>query len=89
MIIMSQDRKSIYNFEKISEIVVSGTEICISDNLRQEEGLVIATYETEERAKEVLITIMEWYNNSKIDIVDSIAYSYGMTKDYYFEMPKE
>ncbi len=88
---MSQDKKSIYNFERISEIVVSGTEICISDNLRQEEGLVIATYETEERAKEVLFTIMERYNFVKLrtDIVDSIAYSYGKTKCYYFEMPKE
>ena len=89
MIIMSQDRTRICNIERISEIVVSDTEICISDNLRQEEGLVIATYKTEERAKEVLITIMEWYNKLRTDIVDSIAYSYGMNECYYFEMPKE
>jgi hypothetical protein len=66
MIIMSQDRKSIYNFERISEIVVSGTEICISDNLRQEEGLVIATYKTEERAKEVSREILIAYANYNI-----------------------
>lgn len=89
MIIMSQDRTRICNIERISEIVVSDTEICISDNLRQEEGLVIATYKTEERAKEVLITIMEWYNKLRTDIVDSIACSYGMTECYYFKMPEE
>lgn len=89
MIIVSQDKTRIYNFERISEIVVSGTEICISDNLRQEEGLVIATYKTEERAKEVLIAIMEWYNKLRKDFVNSIACSYGNTKYYYFEMPEE
>ena len=89
MIIISQDRKSIYNFERISEIVVSGTEICISDNLRQEEGLVIATYKTEERAKEVLITIMEWYDKIRTDIVEAIAYSCSMNGYYYFKMPEE
>ena len=89
MIIMSQDRTRIYNIERISEIVVSGTEICISDNLRQEEGLVVATYKTEERAKEVLIIIMEWYDKLRTDIVESIAHSGGMTKYYYFIMPKE
>lgn len=88
MIIISQDKIKIYNFERISEIVVSGTEICISDNLRQEEGLVIATYKTEKRAKEVLIAIMEWYDKLRTAIVDSIAYSYGMNECYYFKMPK-
>lgn len=88
MIIVSQDRTRICNIERISEIVVSGTEICISDNLRQEEGLVIATYKTEKRAKEVLIAIMEWYDKLRTDIVDSIAYSYGMNECYYFKMPK-
>ena len=89
MIIMSQDRTRICNIERISEIVVSDTEICISDNLRQEEGLVIATYKTEERAKEVLITIMEWYNKLRTDIVNLIAHSYGIPEYYYFKMPKE
>lgn len=89
MIIISQDKTRIYNFERVSEIVVSGTEICISDSLRQEEGLVIATYKTEERAKEVLITIMQWYDKLRTDIVEAIAYSCSMNGYYYFEMPKE
>lgn len=63
MIIMSQDKTRIYNFERVSEIVVSGTEICISDSLRQEEGLVIATYKTEERAKEIIYDISQKYIN--------------------------
>lgn len=88
MIIISQDRTRICNIERIFEIVVSDTKICISDNLRQEEGLVIATYKTEKRAKEVLIDIMEWYDKLRTDIVDSIAYSYGMNECYYFKMPK-
>lgn len=89
MIIMSQDKTRIYNFERVSEIVVSGTEICISDGLRQEEGLVIATYKTEERAKEVLITIMRWYDKLRTDIVEANAYSCRMNGCYYFKMPEE
>ncbi|MEE0865544.1 MAG: hypothetical protein U0L98_01905 [Clostridia bacterium] len=89
MIIVSQDKTRIYNFERISEIVVSGTEICISDNLRQEEGLVIATYETEERAKEVLNEIKEKYSEyAKISNVNGdIRQTLILPKVY--KMPKE
>lgn len=90
MIIVSQDKTRIYNFERISEIVVSGTEICISDNLRQEEGLVIATYETEERAKEVLQEIYCKYEHG-IHLLSSKSLSVQNILDYDFiyEMPKE
>lgn len=90
MIIMSQDRTRIYNFERVSEIVVSGTEICISDSLRQEEGLVIATYETEERAKEVLQEIYRKYEHgTHLLSSKSLSVQNIMDYDFIYEMPKE
>lgn len=94
MIIISQDKTRIYNFERVSEIVVSGTEICISDNLRQEEGLVIATYETEERAKEVLEEIsiafanMEMLKIPKINIHQTISAA-EIVRNICYKMPEE
>ena len=90
MIIISQDKTRIYNFERVSEIVVSGTEICISDSLRQEEGLVIATYETEERAKEVLQEIYcKYEHGTHLLSSKSLSVQNIMDYDFIYEMPKE
>lgn len=64
MIIVSQDKKKIINFERITEIVASGTKILVRDDIFLPEGEEIAKYETEERAKEVLQEITRQYENS-------------------------
>lgn len=59
MIIISQNKKKIINFERITEITVSGTSILVGDDIFVSKGEEVAKYETEERAKEVLKEITE------------------------------
>lgn len=59
MIIISQNKKKIINFERITEITVSGTSILVGDDIFVPKGEEVAKYETEERAKEVLKEITE------------------------------
>lgn len=63
MIIVSQDKKKIINFERITEIIASGTKILVRDDIFLPEGEEIAKYETEERAKEVLQEIITRHGN--------------------------
>lgn len=59
MIIVSQDKSEIINFDKVQNIYVSGRFISLKFELNNNE--VIGTYETEERAKEVLNQIVKKY----------------------------
>lgn len=61
MIIVSQDKSEIINFDKVQNIYVSGRFISLNFELNNNE--VIGTYETEERAKEVLQEIIERLEN--------------------------
>ena len=54
MIIVSQDKREIINFENITEIVVEDNQITITDDVYKEYGEIIGNYATEQRAKEVL-----------------------------------
>ena len=47
MILVSQDKKKIINFERIAEVIVSDEDICVSNNFEVQKGLIIATYESE------------------------------------------
>ena len=64
MIIVSQNKKKIINFERITEVIVSDKDICVRDNFEVQKGLIIATYESEERAKEVLQEIISKYKTT-------------------------
>lgn len=59
MIIVNQERTKIINFERITEITASGKKILVGDDIFIPKGEEIATYKTEERAKEVLQEITE------------------------------
>ena len=61
MIIVSQDKTEIINFDKVQNIYVSGRFISLYFELNNNE--VIGTYKTEERAKEVLQEIIERLEN--------------------------
>lgn len=63
MIIVSQDKKTIYNFDNVKSIDVLENEIYIADDILANEGARIAEYATEKRAKEVLQEIIERYTN--------------------------
>lgn len=64
MIIVSQDKREIINFENITEIVVENNQITITDDVYKEYGEIIGNYATEERAKEVLQGIIRAYEKA-------------------------
>lgn len=92
MIIVSQDRESIYNFENIKSIDIVENEIYLTDDILADRGTRIGQYETEKRAKEVLEEITENY-------ATSIDYMYNQTllirelekykESLIYRMPKE
>lgn len=63
MLIVSQDNEKIINFSRISEIVVSNNEICITDDIFNEFGEEIGVYATKERAKQVSEEIITAYSD--------------------------
>ena len=88
MIIVSQDERSIINFDNIEEIYVSGTFISVNYSLNNNE--CIAEYKTEERAKEVLQEILKYYDSLKTNTIYAISdKDYPIDMKSYYEMPKE
>lgn len=83
MIIVSQDKSEIINFDKVQNIYVSGRFISLNFELNNNE--VIGTYETEERAKEVLKEISErlenWENLKAGQPTGVCSYRYIMPKE--------
>lgn len=80
MLIISQDKSEIINFDKVQNIYVSGRFISLNFELNNNE--VIGTYETEERAKEVLEEIVKTYMDC------NIWSSYGISIiNKVYEMP--
>lgn len=75
MIIISQDRETIVNFDRITEIVANDNEVCITGDIYKGYGETIGIYATKERAKEVLIDIVENYKITPLAMV--------------YKMPKE
>lgn len=61
MIIVNQERTKIINFERITEITASEKKILVGDDIFIPKGEEIATYKTEERAKEVMQEIIDKY----------------------------
>lgn len=85
MIIVNQDKTEIINFDKVQNIYVSGRYISLNFELNNNE--VIGTYETEERAKEVLDEIAEQYEHGKECGCDR---SYLRTlNNFTYRMPQE
>lgn len=59
MIIVSQDRKTIINFNRISEIIVNEGEIVITDDVFNEYGETIGIYNTETIARMIHKQLIE------------------------------
>lgn len=81
MIIVSQDKNKIINFERITEIIASGTKILVRDDIFLPEGEEIAKYETEERAKEVLQEIVDMHKFNRCEAVGQKNAVYRMPED--------
>ena len=90
MIIVSQDKKSIYNFDNIKSIDIVKNEIYITDDILMDEGARIGEYETEQRAKEVLQEIVNYASVSKINDSYQVAdLRLKLAKMCRYEMPQE
>lgn len=90
MIIVSQDKKSIYNFDNIKSIDIVENEIYITDDILMDEGAKIGEYETEERAKEVLQEIIKAYIESKKGEEATTIFGFAIIpSNTYYEMPEE
>lgn len=78
MIIITQDRKAIHNFDNILSIQVEGKHIVVYDEINDVSTL--GTYETQERAIEVLFDIAMFYcgndyegNNAIVGAIARVA----------------
>ena len=92
MIIVSQDKDEIVNFDNIINImitdcdgdfVISAVALVGIDDIYRELGY----YKTEERAKEVLQEIIQSYREYRTAEVD--GYTNVLEETAVFEMPKE
>lgn len=95
MVIVNQDKSMIINFNNIVSTYVikkyvseekgyKGYNIDCTTN--EEINFVLATYETEERAKEVLKEIIKAYLDCN---VQNVLAEYAYVKNIVFEMPTE
>ena len=92
MIIVSQDKDVIVNFDRTQNIWIDDD---VLDKTNTSFDIVadeqtIGTYATEERAKEVLQEIIERYHVLKKNTVYAQGDSnFTFNEHYYYEMPKE
>lgn len=88
MIIVSQDKKKIFNSDNASLIMLcTENEIWIDT---EKTSNLLGKYKTEERAKEVLREIQRAYEHmTYLQIFPNHSLEYGYKSDFIYEMPKE
>lgn len=91
MIIVSQDKTEIVNFNNIESIwICSDEEGIFTIEATADTNTSLGEYKTEERAKEVLNEIIEHYNSLKRKSVYAMGDSgFTFEEKFYYEMPKE
>ena len=90
MIILSQDRSKIFNFENAFKLIAEENYVCISDGMYDDNAEVIGIYATKERAKEVLYEIIKSiFEFKKSGELSSIFGFQTIPENTYYEMPKE
>lgn len=85
MIIVSQDKSEIINFDRTFNIFIE--KINENDYEINADGECIGDYKTEERAKEVLKEILEAYKNCNYYSLSQMGE--GFVINDYYEMPEE
>lgn len=86
MLIVSQDGKTIVNFNNINMITVRENKIVSYDNTYtdSQNGDCLGTYTTEERAKEVLEEIIRTYEDTNYEYENCWC-----LRNLTYRMPKE
>lgn len=82
MLIVSQNKDAIINFDNIANLVVIENNIASICNVEETTGITIAEYKNEERAKEVLQEITQEFK--KVARVDE----QGKGKPRFYNIPK-
>lgn len=87
MIIVSQDRDLIINFDNVTVIGIAQNNSKEIDSITvDKEEQYLGEYKTEERAKEVLQRIVETYEYCNASAVST---GYGYVKNRVYEMPED
>ena len=96
MVILSQDKKRMFNFENLVEIrVFAHNNYPLKDNVKgydlqgvTQNGkyIILGIYDTEERAKEVLEEIIKAYLDCN---EQNVLAEYAYVKNKVYEMPTE
>lgn len=91
MIIISQDKTEIINFNNIESIwICSDEEGIFTIEATADTNTSLGKYKTEERAKEVLQEIVERYHVLKKNTVYAQGDSgFTFNEHYYYEMPEK
>ena len=89
MIIVSQDKDSIINFDKTQNIWIDDNVLDKTSTIFEicADGETLGEYATEERAKEVLEEIIEKYEHVKDCECDRIYFN--TLENFTYKMPKE
>lgn len=88
MVIVSQNKKEIYNFNNACSVQVMGKKIYIEMPI-QDYTNIIGEYGTEERAKEILNGIVDCYFNTIISMGNSMMEARGTNASIHmYEMPQ-
>lgn len=87
MIIVSQDRDLIINFDNVTVIGIAQNNSKEIDSITvDKKEQYLGEYKTEERAKEVLQEIVETYEDCNASVFST---GYGYVKNRAFEMPED
>ena len=90
MIIVSQDKTDVINFDNVSWLYIEPNDFTINVALRYGESISIAEYKTEERAKEVLQEIIKTFSYIQLSgTYEEARLKMEITKLGRYEMPKE
>ena len=94
MIIIEQDGTYFVNFKNIEQITMAvdreETEYAIIAETLNDDEVVLGTYATEKRAKEVLQEIIKHYNLLKKESVYAMGDGgFIFEEKFYYEMPEE
>lgn len=82
MIIVSQDKEIIVNFDNVLKIYIEIIERNIWITARQKDrDVILAEYKTKERAKEVLQEIIDMYKFNRCEAVGQKNAVYRMPED--------
>lgn len=87
MLLISQDELQIIMFDYIKQIRIINKKIVIniSNDKIEDEGIVVATYNTQEQAQKILKLLIEKYSEYKRNMLQNNEYKYKM----YYKLPKE